>query len=102
MGLSLQILPRRRLKQIDLGKSEAHLVICKDEMTQSVDSRGQKRLWTLCLPVRYNFDGGLTKTGWHIFPDCGFPPCSVSEVSSPEQDLKIGIFTNAPLQFCRT
>jgi hypothetical protein len=51
---------------------EPNLVICQDEMYESVDaSEFQQRLWNLCI---HQFGAPLTPTQidrirWHIFPE---------------------------------
>lgn len=55
---------------------KSNLVICKDEMYESVDAgEFQKRLWDLCT---YQFGEPLTpiqvdRVRWHIFPDVRIP-----------------------------
>lgn len=64
---------RKQFDASDLGKFfPPHLVICKDEMTESVDAESfQERLWRF-LP--YSFGQELTqeqinRVRWHIFPE---------------------------------
>jgi len=55
-----------------MGSIEPNLVICKDEMTESVDAgEFQERIWNFCA---YEFGEPLTaeqidRVRWHIFPD---------------------------------
>lgn len=55
-----------------MGAIEPNLVICKDEMTESVDAgEFQQRLWDFCT---YEFGEPLTaeqidRVRWHIFPE---------------------------------
>jgi hypothetical protein len=72
-GVVFSNISRKAFEQIELGEVfEPHLVICKDEMTESVDPEAFKmQLWDFCA---YQFGQGLTteqidRVRWHLFPE---------------------------------
>ena len=74
----------------------SNLVICKDEMLESVDSGDfQQRLWDM---FPYHFDRTLSphqvnRIRWHIFPDIAIQPSLLPE---PEEDEVITPVAIAP------
>jgi hypothetical protein len=75
---------------------ESNLVICQDEMYDSVD-RGdfQQRLWDM---FPYHFDRTLSphqvnRIRWHIFPDIAIQPSLLPE---PEEDDEVVPVAIAP------
>ena len=97
-GVVFTNITRRAFLETDLGEVfEAHLVICKDEMTQSQDAEAfQKRLWNLSA---YQFGKTLMReqidrVRWHIFPELRiasvqlplFPEKSSSEQNDREEE----------------
>lgn len=76
-GVVLTNISRKDFEATDLGDViDAHRVICKDEMTESVDPLGfQERLWGMfTIHVR----GMLTlpqieRVRWHLFPEIRIP-----------------------------
>ncbi|MDB9513871.1 3'-5' exonuclease [Kamptonema animale CS-326] len=75
---------------------ESNLVICKDEMLESVDEGDfQQRLWDM---FPYQFERPLTphqinRIRWHIFPDIAIQPSLLPE---PEDDTEITPVAIAP------
>ncbi|AFY74788.1 nuclease-like protein [Synechococcus sp. PCC 7502] len=75
---------------------ESNLVICKDEMLESVDEvEFQQRLWNM---FPYHFDRTLSphqvnRIRWHIFPDIAIQPSLLPE---PEEDEEVLPVTIAP------
>lgn len=72
---------------------EPNLVICKDEMTESVDAGDfQQQLWSLCT---YEFGEPLTveqidRVRWHIFPELRpSEQLSLFEKDEPETEMVI-------------
>jgi len=76
-GVVLPFISRKQLNQaitFDAQESvlQSHLVICSDEMTESVDpEQFQSRLWEM---FNYNFDYKLTlpqidRIRWHLYPE---------------------------------
>lgn len=72
-GVVFSNITRKTFEQTDLANVfESHLVICKNEMTESVEALElQERLWNLSA---YQFGKKLTqkqidRIRWHIFPD---------------------------------
>jgi hypothetical protein len=72
-GAVLTNITRKDFDKHELGQVlEPHLVICKDEMTKSIDVEVfQKRLWDM---FAYSFSAYMTeehikRIRWHIFPD---------------------------------
>jgi hypothetical protein len=76
-----------------VGAIDPNLVICKDEMTESVDAgEFQQRLWNFCP---YEFGEPLTgeqidRIRWHIFPELR-PKAQLTlfEMNEPETELVI-------------
>lgn len=74
------VLPNINRKQFDganIGDVlPAHLVICQDEMTESVDVEAfQKRLWDM-FPVKFTMHLSLPQIDrirWHMFPEIRIP-----------------------------
>lgn len=72
-GVALTNITRKQFEATDLGEVlPPHLVICKDEMTESVDAEQfQKRLWDMfsvtfeCLLSMPQID----RIRWHLFPE---------------------------------
>jgi hypothetical protein len=76
-----------------MGAIEPNLVICKDEMTESVDiGEFQERIWNFC---NYEFGEPLTaeqidRVRWHIFPDLRpFEQLSLFEEDEPEAEMAV-------------
>jgi uncharacterized protein (DUF3820 family) len=76
-GVVLTNISRKEFDETDLGEViDSHRVICKDEMTESVDPLDfQERLWNMCtIQIR----GMLTlpqieRVRWHLFPEIRIP-----------------------------
>src|SRR5512133_162154 len=76
-GVVLTNINRAEFEQTDLGEAiEPHHVICRNEMTESVDAMAfQERLWGM---FPYNSQGLLTvpqidRVRWHLFPEIRLP-----------------------------
>ncbi|MHB8058110.1 MAG: 3'-5' exonuclease [Desulfuromonadaceae bacterium] len=76
-GVVFPNITRSDFEQTDLGEAiEPHHVICRDEMTDSVDSMAfQERLWGM---FPFNSHGLLTvpqidRVRWHLFPEIRLP-----------------------------
>lgn len=76
-GVVLTNITRNEFEQTDLGEAiEPHHVICRNEMTESVDPMAfQERLWGM---FPYNSQGLLTlpqieRVRWHLFPEIRLP-----------------------------
>lgn len=76
-GVVLPNISRCDFEQTDLGEAiEPHHVICRDEMTESVDPMAfQERLWGM---FPFNAHGLLTlpqieRVRWHLFPEIRLP-----------------------------
>jgi Nuclease-related domain/UvrD-like helicase C-terminal domain/AAA domain len=76
-GVVLTNITRCEFEQTDLGEAiESHHVICRNEMTESVDPMVfQERLWGM---FPYNSQGLLTlpqidRVRWHLFPEIRLP-----------------------------
>ena len=76
-GVVLPNITRSEFEQTDLGEAiEQHHVICRDEMTESVDPMAfQERLWGM---FPFNAHGLLTlpqieRVRWHLFPEIRLP-----------------------------
>ncbi|MDD2734219.1 MAG: 3'-5' exonuclease [Desulfuromonadaceae bacterium] len=76
-GVVFTNITRNDFEQTDLGEAiEPHHVICKDEMTESVDAMSfQERLWGM---FPFNSHGLLTlpqidRVRWHLFPEIRLP-----------------------------
>ncbi|HEU4653413.1 MAG TPA: NERD domain-containing protein/DEAD/DEAH box helicase, partial [Steroidobacteraceae bacterium] len=86
-GVVLSEITRRQFESKDLGQViPSHLVICKDEMTESVDAEGfQKRLWDTftvrfeCLLSMPQID----RVRWHLFPELRIAQSSLFSDSLP-------------------
>jgi hypothetical protein len=81
-GVVLTNITRKAFEQTDLGEVfEPRLVICKDEMTESVDPESlQTQLWDLSA---YQFGQRLTgqqidRIRWHLFPELRIPTQQLS------------------------
>ncbi|MFO7288320.1 MAG: 3'-5' exonuclease [Gammaproteobacteria bacterium] len=82
---------RKQFDSVDLGEAiPGHLVICKDEMTESVDPEAfQKRLWDM-FAVR--FDCLLTmpqidRVRWHLFPEIRISQKGLFDTPSESADV---------------
>jgi hypothetical protein len=79
-GVVLTNITRKQFEAAELGQAiPGDKVICKDEMTESVDAEAfQKRMWGM---FNYSFGGVLSlaridRVRWHLFPDiCRSGPC---------------------------
>ena len=76
-GAVLTNISRADFDQTDLGEAmDGHRVVCKDEMTESVDPLVfQERLWEM---FPFNANGMLTvpqieRVRWHLFPEIRLP-----------------------------
>jgi UvrD-like helicase C-terminal domain/Nuclease-related domain/AAA domain len=72
-GVVLSEITRKQFESTDLGEVfPSHLVICKDEMTESVDAEAfQARLWSM-FNVRFSHLLTLPQVDrirWHMFPE---------------------------------
>ena len=89
-GVVFTNITRTNFEREGLGEViESNLVICKDEMLESVDEgEFQQRLWEM---FPYQFERPLTphqinRIRWHIFPDIAIQPSLLPE---PEADAAI-------------
>jgi hypothetical protein len=96
-GVVLTNITRAVFDKQGLGEViESNLVICQDEMYESVDSGDfQQRLWDM---FPYQFDRTLSphqvnRIRWHIFPDIAIQPSLLPE---PEEDEVITPVAIAP------
>lgn len=76
-GVVLANITRAEFDRSDLGDVLApHLVICKDEIYESVDAEAlQQRFWDM-FPIRFNFRLSLPqidRVRWHLFPEIRMP-----------------------------
>ncbi len=76
-GVVLANITRAQFDKTNLGEVlPAHLVICQDEMYESVDAEAfQKRLWEM-FPVKFTFKLTLPqidRVRWHLFPQIRMP-----------------------------
>jgi len=76
-GVVLSNIRRSQFEQTNLGDVlPSHLVICSDEMTESVDAEAfQKQLWDM-FPIKFNFKLSLPqieRIRWHLFPQIRMP-----------------------------
>jgi hypothetical protein len=79
-GVVFTNITRKQFEAAELGQAiPGDKVICKDEMTESVDAGAfQKRMWGM---FNYSFGGVLSlaridRVRWHLFPDiCRSGPC---------------------------
>ncbi|HEY8445716.1 MAG: NERD domain-containing protein [Gammaproteobacteria bacterium] len=90
-GVVLTEITRKQFDSVDLGEAiPGHLVICKDEMTESVDPEAfQKRLWDM-FAVR--FDCLLTmpqidRVRWHLFPEIRISQKGLFDTPSESADV---------------
>ena len=72
-GVVLTNISRRQFNDAGLGDVlPAHLVICQDELTESVDMEAfQKRLWDM-FPIKFRMQLSLPQIDrirWHLFPE---------------------------------
>jgi hypothetical protein len=84
----------RKMFEINEGLSEVfepNLVICKDEMTESMDAgKFQQQLWNFCT---YEFGEPLTSTQidrirWHLFPEVRInQPLSLKDTESDRAEV---------------
>lgn len=89
-GVVLSEITRKQFESKDLGQViPSHLVICKDEMTESVDAEDfQKRLWDMfsvrfpCLLTMPQID----RIRWHLFPEIRI---SQGSLFAPDTEAKI-------------
>lgn len=76
-GVVLANITRKQFDKTDMGDVlPPHLVICQDEMTESVDvERFQQRLWDM-FPIKFKMKLSvpqIDRIRWHIFPDVRIP-----------------------------
>ena len=76
-GVVLTNISRAAFEEGDLGEVlPAHLVICQDEMFESVDPEAfQKRLWEM-FPIKFTHKLSLPqidRVRWHLFPEIRMP-----------------------------
>jgi len=76
-GVVLANITRAQFDKTNLGEVlPPHLVICQDEMFESVDAEAfQKRLWEM-FPVKFTFKLSLPqieRIRWHLFPQIRMP-----------------------------
>ncbi|MBI2386228.1 MAG: NERD domain-containing protein [Elusimicrobia bacterium] len=76
-GVVLTSITRKQFEDNRLGEAiPSHLVICQDEMTETVDPEAfQKRLWDM-FPVRFAIKLSLPQIDrirWHMFPEIRIP-----------------------------
>jgi DNA helicase IV len=72
-GIVLTYITRRQFDSTDLGDVlPSHLVICQDEMLESVDMEAfQKRLWDM-FPIKFTMKltvPQIDRIRWHMFPE---------------------------------
>ncbi|TFW10579.1 DNA helicase II [Oxalobacteraceae bacterium OM1] len=72
-GVVLSNITRKQFDGARLGEVlPAHLVICQDEMTESVDAEAfQQRLWNM-FPIKFKLQLSLPQIDrirWHMFPE---------------------------------
>ncbi len=76
-GVVLANISRKQFESTDLGEVlPAHLVICQDEMTESVDAEQfQARFWQM-FPIKFTMKLSLPQIDrirWHLFPEVRIP-----------------------------
>lgn len=76
-GVVLTSITRKQFEDNRLGEAiPPHLVICQDEMTETVDPEAfQKRLWDM-FPIRFTIKLSLPQIDrirWHMFPEIRIP-----------------------------
>ena len=76
-GVVLTNISRKQFDGADLGSVlPPHLVVCQDEMLDSVDSEAfQQRFWNM-FPIKFKMPLSLPQIGrirWHMFPDIRIP-----------------------------
>ena len=76
-GVVLTNITRKQFDGTDMGEVlPPHLVICQDEMTESVDPESfQQRLWNM-FPIKFTMKLSLPQIDrirWHMFPDVRIP-----------------------------
>ncbi|MDO8178775.1 MAG: 3'-5' exonuclease [Undibacterium sp.] len=76
-GVVLANISRKQFDATDLGEVlPAHLVICQDEMTESVDAEEfQARFWQM-FPLKFTMKLSLPQIDrirWHLFPEVRIP-----------------------------
>jgi hypothetical protein len=76
-GVVLANISRKQFDATDLGEVlPAHLVICQDEMTESVDAEEfQARFWQM-FPIKFTMKLSLPQIDrirWHLFPEVRIP-----------------------------
>jgi hypothetical protein len=76
-GAVLANITRKQFDSTDMAEVlPPHLVICQDEMTESVDEEAfQKRLWDM-FPIRFTMKLSLPQIDrirWHMFPEVRIP-----------------------------
>lgn len=93
-GVVLSNITRRQFDGTDLGEVlPAHLVICKDEMTEGMDAEAfQTRLWDMFnhpFPCRMTLPQ-IDRVRWHIHPEIriGEGQLSLFDDSLPQQELE--------------
>jgi len=92
-GVVLSNVTRRNFEQSQLTEVlEPHLVICKDELTESVSAEEfQQRIWDLAA---YQFGNTLTaqhidRIRWHIFPELRIGVQQLSLFLEPEPEAEL-------------
>lgn len=103
-GVVLTNITRKQFESTDLGEVlEPHLVICKDEMVESVDQESfQKRLWDMftvrfeCLLSMPQID----RVRWHLFPELRIAQGSLfsADESADAQDASASLMRVMDLQ----
>lgn len=76
-GVVLTNISRKQFDSTDMAEVlPAHLVICQDEMTESVDPEAfQQRLWNM-FPIKFKMKLSLPQIDrirWHMFPEVRIP-----------------------------
>jgi hypothetical protein len=76
-GVVLSFITRKQFDTAELGEVlPAHLVICQDEMLESVDPEAfQKRLWDM-FPLKFHMQLSvpqIDRIRWHMFPEIRIP-----------------------------
>lgn len=76
-GVVLTNISRKQFDSTDMGEVlPPHLVICQDEMTESVDTETfQQRLWNM-FPIKFKMKLTLPQIDrirWHMFPEVRIP-----------------------------
>lgn len=91
-GVALTNITRKQFEATDLGEVlPPHLVICKDEMTESVDAEQfQKQLWDM-FSVRFDCllsMPQIDRIRWHLFPEIRIAQGSLFLDSLPDNAVE--------------